>query len=132
MDSITKVLTEKDLLQPYIGNRIFRHDRIRGWSGVRNANLDDTAFEAAKISGIIQEFDFKIIQKISEVYKFQKEYTEFGNSILKKMINFNSSSKVSDVLGSIDLMANDLRNYENSLIVAIEKIQTEIKTTDQR
>jgi len=124
IDSIGKVLNESDFFTTYIGNKKFRHDRIKGWNGVKNANLDDMAFEAAKISGIIKEFDFEIIQNISEIYKFQKEYSEFGNSILKKMINFNSSTKVADVFGSIDLITSDLKNYEKSLIEAIKKAQS--------
>ena len=128
IDSIAQVLSNEDLFLPYIGNGVFRHDRIKGWRGVNNANLDDTAFEAAKISGIIQEFDFKTIQRISGVYKFQYDYTEFGTSVLTKMVNLNSSSKVSDVFAGIELMAYDLRNYESSLIDAIESLQEELKT----
>ena len=121
IDSIGKTLNEKELYTIYIGNKSFQHNEIKGWNGIGVANLESTAFEAAKISGIIKEYDIKFIQKISKIYKYQKTYAEFGNSVLSKMINLNSSSKVVDVYGTIELMTSDLLNYEKVLLEAIGK-----------
>lgn len=123
MDSISKALNEEDLFRIYIWNKAFQHNEIKGWNGVRVANLENTAFEAAKISGIIKEYDIKYIQNISKIYKHQETYSEFGNSILTKMINLNSSTKVVDMLSSIELMTNDLLDYEKALLKAIEKME---------
>ena len=128
-DSIAKTLKESDYFETYIVSTKFKHDRMKGWDGIRNANLNDTAFEAAKISGIIREFDFASIQHISEIYKSQNEYLKFGNSILNKMVNFNSSTKVGDVFGSVDLMTSDLRKHESTLIEAITKVQSILNQT---
>jgi len=125
IDSIAKTLDEKDFFSTYIGNKSFRHNEIKGWNGVQVANLDITAFEAAKISGIIKEYDLKFIQNISRLYKHQKTYSELGNKVLTKMINLNSSTKVVDMFSSIELMTSDLLNYEKSLLEAIRKIKTE-------
>lgn len=122
IDSIAKILDEKDLFTIYIGNKSFQHNKIKGWNGVSVANIESTAFEAAKISGIIKEYDIEFIQKISKIYKQKEGYSELGNSILTKMINLNSSAKVADVFGSIDLITSDLLNYEKSLLKEIEKI----------
>lgn len=127
LDSITQAIDNEQRFANYIGNTSFNHNQIKGWEGINTANLDDTAFEAAKISGIIKEFDFKVIQNISSIYKHQATYAEFGNSIFNKMINFNSSNKVEDVLGSLQLICNDLKNYEASLLEAIEIIQEDVK-----
>ena len=62
------------------------------------------------------------IQKISKIYKHKEAYSKLGNSILTKMINFNSSAKVVDVFSSIELITSDLLNYEKSLFKEIEKI----------
>ncbi|WP_237276114.1 hypothetical protein [Tenacibaculum ovolyticum] len=123
IDSIAKTLNEKDLFTIYIGNKSFQHSEIKDWSGVRVANLEFTAFEAAKISGIIKEYDIKFIQNISKIYKHQETYSEFGNSILNKLISLNSSTKVVDVLSSIKLVTNDLLNYEKTLLEATQKIK---------
>ena len=56
-DSIGEIFNQEDLFKNYIGNKIFRHDQIKGWEGIKIANLESTAFEAAKISGIIKEYE---------------------------------------------------------------------------
>jgi len=124
IDSITPTLSKKDLFANYVENEKFKHSTIKGWSGIRLANLDDTAFETAKINGIIKEYDLKFIQNISKIYKAQEVVIEFGESILTKMINTNSSTKVVDVLGAIDLLTTDLLSNEKALLEAIEKVQT--------
>ncbi len=78
IDSIAKILDEKDLFTIYIGNKSFQHNKIKGWNGVSVANIESTAFEAAKISGIIKEYDIEFIQKISKIYK-QKEKGAYEN-----------------------------------------------------
>lgn len=128
LDSINKVINNKELSDNYIGNKTFRHDNIKGWNGIDIANIDNTAFEATKVSGILKEFDFEIIQKISKVYKMQDSYSEFGKSILTKMINFDSSTKVSDVIGSLELVTYDLSYQEKKLIDEIENTLKQIKT----
>lgn len=123
LDSIAVNLNQKDFFKIYIGNQIFKHNEIKGWKGVQIANLESTAFEAAKISGIIKEYDIGFIRDVSKIYSYQEEYLEFGNSILQRMININSSSKVIDAFSSIELMTHDLVNYEEAIYEEIEKIE---------
>ena len=123
LDSIAVNLNQKDFFKIYIGNEIFKHNEIKGWKGVQIANLESTAFEAAKISGIIKEYDIGFIRDVSKIYSYQEEYLEFGNSILQRMININSSSKVIDAFSSIELMTHDLVNYEEAIFEEIEKIE---------
>ncbi|SEC77609.1 hypothetical protein SAMN04489761_3544 [Tenacibaculum sp. MAR_2009_124] len=127
IDSIGETLGTKDFFAPYMGNKSFKHTKLKGWNGIKIANLEDTAFEAAKISGIIREYDLKLIQKISKIYKHQDMYSKFGNTVLTKMINLDSSTKVVDIFSAIELMAYDLRNYEKSILNAIEQLIKEIK-----
>jgi len=122
-DSIGEIFNQEDLFKNYIGNKIFRHDQIKGWEGIKIANLESTAFEAAKISGIIKEYDIEFIQKISKIYNKQEAYLKFANSILTKMININSSSKVADAFGAIELMGYDLLQFEESILKDMEKIK---------
>lgn len=123
LDSIAVNLNQQDFFKIYIGNEIFKHNEIKGWKGVQIANLESTAFEAAKISGIIKEYDIGFIRDVSKIYSYQEEYLEFGNSILERMININSSSKVIDAFSSIELMTHDLVNYEEAIFEEIEKIE---------
>ena len=123
IDSIAENLDQKVFFKIYIGNEIFKHNEIEGWKGVQLANLESTAFEAAKISGIVKEYDIGFIRDVSRIYSYQEEYLEFGNSILNRMININSSSKVIDAFSSIELMTHDLVNYEEAILEEIEKIE---------
>ncbi|WP_299211267.1 hypothetical protein [uncultured Aquimarina sp.] len=127
MDSIVPTLSGTDVYEAYWGNKKFKHNQIKGWNGVRLANLEDTAFEGAKISGIIQEYQIEFIHDISKIYNQQKKYTEFGTSILNRMININSSTKIIDVFGSIRLMTGDLLINEKQLLENIQKVETNIK-----
>ncbi len=111
-----------------MNSKKFHHKNIKGWKGFGQAELETTAFESAKISGIISEYDIELIQIISKIYKRQDVYSGFGNTILDKMININSSTKVIDALGMVQIMTTDLLGLENYLLVEIEKIETEIKT----
>ncbi len=130
IDSLASSLTEKDNFENYLGNKKFRHNQIEGWNGVRLADIDNTAFEGAKISGIIQEYDIELIQIISKIYKRQEVYSKFGNSLLDRMLGINSSTKVIDVFGPIQLMTTDLLSLEKQLLKELEKVQKEIKTSD--
>ena len=126
--NLTKEIKETDYLTPYIGNTVFRHNEIKGWKGIGYANLNDTAFEAAKILGIIQEFDFETVQAISEVYNHQKEYADFANSLLQKILNFDSSTTVVDMMSVIDQMVSDLKNFEFTLKESISNLLAHLKS----
>ena len=93
------------------------------------APLENTAFESTKISGIIKEYDIEFLQSISKVYNIQKNYSEFGTSIMNRMMTINSATKVIDVLGTVELMSTDLLVYEKKLLDAIEKTQQELTKT---
>lgn len=123
IDSISNILTEENKFEKYFGNRVFRHTEIEGWRGVQVANFEHTAFEAAKISGIIKEYDIAFIKDISSLYTYQEKYTEFGNSILSRMINLTSSSTVLDAFGSLELMVVDLLQFETFILTKFEKLE---------
>ncbi|MEL6975971.1 MAG: hypothetical protein AAGL29_11320, partial [Bacteroidota bacterium] len=79
------------------------------------------------ISGILKEFDIQFIQKISSAYVYQESYLSFGNSILNKAIATNSSTKLVDFLGIIELMNSDLLNLEKQLSENLKKVIEDLK-----
>ncbi|TSE09880.1 hypothetical protein [Aquimarina algiphila] len=130
IDSIALKLSEKDKLSNFTTDNKFNHNNIKGWNGFQFARLQKTAFEGTKISGILKEFDIELIQKISSVYVLQETYTDFGTSILNKAIETNSSTKVIDFIGVIELMTSDLLILEKRLNEGLKKTITELKTPD--
>ncbi len=126
-DSIGKTLSEKDVLIPYFENKKFMHNRIKNWQGIGLPDLEDVAFEGAKIIGITQEIEIELINSISKAYKLQKVSSEYGKSILDRVVNINSSSKTIDVIASIRLLTTDYLTYEKLLLIQTEKTIAEIK-----
>ncbi|MFK7782091.1 hypothetical protein [Psychroserpens sp.] len=114
-DSIRATLTNDDMLAFYYSNTSFRHQQIPGWTGIRLPSFEDVAFEGAKISGIIQEYDLELTQEISRIYKQQQFISELGKSILENMIDIDSNSKTADVISIIELLTMDFVNGERGL-----------------
>lgn len=128
LDSIYPTLSEEDFFRVYIGNDKFRFHTIKGWKGTYVAQLDNTAFEGAKLSGIIKEYNIESLQSISAVYNSQNRYNDFGNSILTRMMSLSANTKVVDVFGTIEIMTSDLLESEKNLLIKIEKTQNDLKT----
>ena len=131
MDSIVPSLSENELYSDFTRSE-FKHFEIKGWKGFLFARLQRTAYESAKTSGVIKEFDIELIQKLSDVYNFQDMYTDFGTSILDKAIGINSSMKLMDFIGTVELMTSDLLGTEKALFEKLEKNITELKTNAQQ
>lgn len=127
MDSIVPTLSEKELYSNFTEAE-FKRIEIKGWTGFNFARLQKTAFETAKTSGLIKEFDIELVQKLSDVYYFQDVYVDFGTSILNKAIGINTSMKIADLIGTIRLMTSDLLGLEKELSTKLEKTLTELKT----
>ena len=128
IDSIIPTLSEEVKFSSFIK---YRDNEIKGWEGFLYARIQYTAFEGAKLSGIMQEMDLELIQEISYIYTFQKAYSDFGTSILNKAFETNSSTKVIDFLDIIQIMTSDLLNLEKGLSDEIEKTITDLKRYSQ-
>jgi hypothetical protein len=131
IDSITPTLSEEDKFSNFATTNKFNHNNIKGWNGFRFARLQKTAFDGAKISGIMKEFDIELIQKISSIYTLQDTYVAFGTSILTKAIDTNSSTKIIDFIGLIQLMTSDLLFLEKQVNDELKKAIAELKMADE-
>ena len=126
IDSIIPTLSNKELYADFTRSK-FKHFEIKGWEGILFARLQKTAYESTKTSGVIKEFDIEIIQKLSDIYNFQDTYIDFGTSILNKAIGINSSMKLWDLIGTIELMTSDLLGIEKTLLKKLNKNTEELK-----
>lgn len=120
LDSIFPSLSEEDLYTNFLQSS-FKHEAIDGWKGFVYSRLQQTAFESAKTTGIIREFDLELVQKLSNIYHFQNTYIGFGESILDKAFQTNSDTKVVDFIGIIQLMTSDLLSAEKQLVMELER-----------
>lgn len=120
-DSLRRTLSMEDIMQPYFGNDKFRHQQIKGWTGIGLSNFEDIAYESAKISGTIQEIDIELIHLISKMYKQQDFNTEFGKTTLSQMLDMDSNAKVLDVINVIELLTTDVLNNEKHVLKNLNK-----------
>ena len=126
MDSIVPTISEEQL-NATLTQTQFEKMEIKGWNGINFARLQKIAFESAKTTGVIREFDIELIQKLSKVYYFHDDYVDFGTSLLNNTIKINSSMRISDFFGTIHLMTTDLLGLEKRLSETLENTLTELK-----
>lgn len=115
MDSIIPTLDESEFEAIYYKGGGFRYDQLKGWQGFIYSKLDNTAFEGAKISGVLKDFDIETIQEISAIYQLQEAYGDFGTNYTNRVFTLNSSSKTVDILSLLELMTVDLLFFEKRL-----------------
>lgn len=125
IDSLFPHLSEKELNMNLTQSK-FNHNDIKGWTGFSYARLQNTAYETAKISGIIKEFDLEQVQRLSQLYSMQSVYMDFGGLIQNEAIRLNSSMKTWDLIRLIELMTSDLLGTEKQLLSEIEATQVSL------
>ncbi len=123
----TDSLTTSDLDQYLFVNTKFSTRNIKNWNGLQVANFESTAFDATKVSGAIRQFDIELIRDISKVYTFQQTTIDNGNKVLDRLINVNSTTKVSDLYNIFYLITNDLLLSEKKLLKLLIELQTKLE-----
>jgi len=131
-DSIRKNVSKENAYLPYFSNSVFRHNSIPSWNGLGIPGIEDIAFESAKISGIFQELDIEKTKLISNAYKKLDANTELGRSLTTKFIGIDSTTKILDIIGILELLTNDVllteKYLKKELDETIEKLKKAINT----
>ncbi len=94
-----------------------------------NSNLTNTAWETAKTTGIISEFDFEITRKLTEIYSLQNIITEKTfNNIIDNIFsaNLKDPQSLDQILISLHLQFRELTGQEYLLNELVEKIDPHI------
>lgn len=131
LDSMIHELPENSLDSIYIDNSLFDFNEIPGWKGVRTAGLDNTGFTSLQLSGLLQEMDIREVQTLSKAYKYLDFYSDFSQTPLERLVGMNSTSKVIDVIGALQLLTGDVLGTEKNLKGLLEKTLKELKTDTQ-
>lgn len=128
-DSAAGRLDEKAYFANYYADNSFKFNSLPSWNGPGMALLESSAFESAKIGGVLQELDIKTIQLISKMYAQQTTYSMYGKAVFDKLTNIDSDSKTFDVILILSVMSNDLLNSERGLKIYLEKSIERLKET---
>ncbi len=120
-------MKDGDAVKPYFFNDEFKFQKIEGWKGINVINLEDLAFEGAKINGITQHMGVERLAIISGVYKYQKVTHELSNSVVQQLMNMNSDTKTIDAMIMLQKLTTDVLENEKGLLretsESIEKIR---------
>lgn len=108
LDSVLANLDEDIYLKPFFKNKQFKLGKSIGWTGPGVVTLQRSIFESGKIAGILQELDIKTIQLITTSYEWQANYKMMVEKLLNKLFEIDSSTKVADVIGIVEMISNDL------------------------
>lgn len=112
--TISKI-DKSEVDKPYYGNKSFHVSRIENWNGVGLPNFETVSFEVAKINNVLHELDFDVVQQIARAYQQIETNQEFGNSVLKKLLETNSETKIADIIGIVEMMTSDVLISEKNL-----------------
>ncbi len=126
-DSLRMHLPKEIYLTPYFSNQQFRQEQIPGWNGIRIIEVENVAFESAKIGGIFQNMDIDEVRQISAVYRQLQGFSELGNLITQKVFALNSDTKTLDVIGILEMLTNDFLNAEKTLALELEQTLQKLK-----
>ncbi len=120
-DSLKTDIPTETLLLPYFPKNKFRHEEIPGWNGLGIVNIEDVAFESAKIGSIFQHMDIDEIEQISSIYRELHNLSNHGSNIKDKFLSMNSDTKILDVVGVLEMVIGEYLNNERHLKTELEK-----------
>lgn len=126
-DSLAALITEEDLLKPFISNKLIKFNKIPSWTGPGTSLLDKSVYEGAKVGNLLQEFDIETLQMIARTYRHQDGYELLSKKIVDRMMNINFDTKTIDGMGTLELIVFDILGNEKvlkkHLEATIEKLE---------
>lgn len=128
-DRITTVIEgENDSLREALLNyKYLEIGVLTNHQSLIDANLSNTAWETAKYTGIVSEFDFNTTQKLTEIYMLQEIITE---KTIGKVIDFlfdpasHDMENIETTLIQLQLRFKELVGQEYLLVDSYQKILT--------
>lgn len=129
LNESTNHLDEKTIYSSYFSKTHFHITQIKGWRGLGLSKLDNIAFESAKLNSILQDVNISDLQLISNAYKQIEFLDKFGKSLFDKFINMDTSTKIIDVIGMLELLTTDILNSEKRLKEELTLIRKAIGNT---
>lgn len=89
------------------------------FNGLRPGSVDNSAFRTGVQSGIIQEMDLSLIQKINMLYNLQDDYQEFNKAMIASILNKDfptTEMEIEKLLVSVKMNMNDVTSFEERLM----------------
>lgn len=93
--------------------------------GLRPGFVSSSAYQTGVQTGIIQEFDLDMIQKLNNLYTFQSKYDDYNKSMLEGFINKSipqNDDEVVNIAANLIMSINDVIISEENLMSFYSKI----------
>jgi hypothetical protein len=95
------------------------------FEGIRTEALLESAYSTGIQTGIISELDLNRIQKLNQLYAYQKEYNEYIKITLEGLISMdfdNNEKSIKKILQFISISMADIVVKESQLIKSYDNI----------
>lgn len=95
------------------------------FKGIRPGMVNRSAYETGLQTGIIQELDLELVQRVNQLYTYQSKYTKMNESILNNFIGQDypeTKSAAENMLIGLNMSMNDILQFETELPSFYRKI----------
>ncbi len=113
-------LTEKfsEILQAEDIKAKFDNMALNGFNGFKPGFVNNSAYNTGIQTGIIQEFDLKLIQSLNRLYTLQGKYNRFNENMINSFLSNKfpeTNSEIKSLLISSSMSMADVLVYEKEL-----------------
>ena len=107
--SFSKILAAKNIEERFGAMR---------FNGFKPGFVNNSAYDTGIQTGIIQEFDLKLIQSLNKLYTLQGKYNRFNENMINTFLSNKfpeTESEIKSLLILSSMSMNDVLNYEREL-----------------
>jgi hypothetical protein len=87
-------------------------------TGLRPGMVNSSAYNTGIQTGIIQEFDLKIIQNLNKLYNYQRKYDTYNEQMLNSFLTTDfpeTEQDIKNLMINLSMGMNDVENFEREL-----------------
>ena len=81
----------------------------------------NTAWDAAKVTGIVTEFDYEIVEALTDVYDIQTYFVEKSIPTVTQTFFSPMPDQKEDVINALLLQTSNLTNQEETVLILIDE-----------
>ena len=86
--------------------------------GLKPGFVNRSAFDTGLQTGIIQEFDLNLVQKLNRLYAYQDNYKNYNETMINALISRKfpeTESEIKSAIISLNMSLKDVLNFESNL-----------------
>lgn len=123
----TLALRVQDLLNSEDIKKEFENFRF---TGLRPGMVHKSAFDTGIQTGVLQEFDLDLIQRLNRLYAFQDSYEKYNLTMMSTFLSKDfpeEKKQIKSLFTALSMNMHDVINFENQLAASYEKVLEQLK-----